>query len=1190
MMKPCSGSIKQIMYWRTGLLPMYGRRPRGHRRLKANRNNQDYGLERALVEPSTTTAVMARLGTQAAGAGIAKLLRSPWARWRTSTQVSKWAKKQGYTVTRLSLYRWLARPDVRQMVRTQDVASLASATKRLRILLPMHLEHEAAVTAQLLNEILVTLIEKAAPSDTVAMASSRAVAATRDEAEETRSIFSGFEASILSAMTSPEAFEADLQDFQEWRRHRLVVAAEDWSGFRSLVRGLTESPDRGGTLEEWSVTLPKGLATAGAPSWVALALLSSDYGQQTTALYFLNGAIERGATPRNYWWARAALISENRSDYLHKGGLKHPLGAALRELDLKEHSNALQELARWEVETPEDSAIQLILRAQLLAATDDVNRAIAELEAYGGPSSGVPLLRARLLLSRARHGESPLPAADAGRALQLALRARDSRRLWKGPSWDSAHVAMQAAVLANDHQRAWRIVRPAPEGEATPAEAQNRTLRREALTIAIQRGELETAKDIEGDDSDPFGQALISSGEAGLRNDLAAQLAALHTAYGAASTDQERMGIATMLAYAGGSLPDVSDLEASYRSAIVELRQIAHFATGSADISELRARALESRPLTALLAERYVDDGNHALAAEVLSAGAERWRDPLLMRMAADRHLVAGEHAAGQTSAERALVLGGSGWAGEFDARFILLRAHEAQGHADDVGHQARQLVTLAPDNRDARWTLIQSQLRAGDGPGAWSSLTPNGAPIPPRGEQDVFTWIALVGKYDESPRVVRRSLEVLAEWAGDERVLGTFLMSILTRRSEEATGLASKDLEAFHEALERYTELFPESLVLRSVAVDLEDPLKSLEEILKASAERDDAIREIVAKGQVPTGALSKLLQRPYSQVLVERRAGQVRAHSPELDGHRGAGDLATTPIVLDLSAAATLALLDPGLRQTLIGQFSRVETTDVSYRDALNAQEQLGMGSRLSVSWDTHAEGPRMSSIDETAAAALQVHADGLVQVLVGARRKHWSKLVNLDVNLGDETWLSTLDLAISEGSLFWCDDLLYRAFAESQGVSTVGTVELLRRLSRTGAVTEALKQVAEATLICNYYIDFGFDEGTMSFAVARDEGRLVGPPSRWLKLPVGPTPRRPSNGLRPCWTTCRTRRLTEFGIGSRRQPSAWRGSLGTPKQQTRTSKFFCCVLPNVPGSVPRSCPGCSRASAWLSVSSML
>jgi hypothetical protein len=44
---------------------------------------------------------------------------------------------------------------------------------------------------------------------------------------------------------------------------------------------------------------------------------------------------------------------------------------------------------------------------------------------------------------------------------------------------------------------------------------------------------------------------------------------------------------------------------------------------------------------------------------------------------------------------------------------------------------------------------------------------------------------------------------------------------------------------------------------------------------------------------------------------------------------------------VVLDTTAVTTLALLDSAIVEQLTGQFTRLESTDTAYRDALGAQQ---------------------------------------------------------------------------------------------------------------------------------------------------------------------------------------------------------------------------------------------------------
>ena len=118
-------------------------------------------------------------------------------------------------------------------------------------------------------------------------------------------------------------------------------------------------------------------------------------------------------------------------------------------------------------------------------------------------------------------------------------------------------------------------------------------------------------------------------------------------------------------------------------------------------------------------------------------------------------------------------------WPGEFDTRAILLESHYAMGALDRATLQARKLVALKPANADARWALVNCLLSQGDVAGAWSALTLDGAPLPPRDGPDAQNWIVLSAKFDDSPQFVTRALNTMRRWPNDEELQGRFIANI---------------------------------------------------------------------------------------------------------------------------------------------------------------------------------------------------------------------------------------------------------------------------------------------------------------------------------------------------------------------------------------------------------------------------
>jgi hypothetical protein len=149
---------------------------------------------------------------------------------------------------------------------------------------------------------------------------------------------------------------------------------------------------------------------------------------------------------------------------------------------------------------------------------------------------------------------------------------------------------------------------------------------------------------------------------------------------------------------------------------------------------------------------RYASRSNYPDAVRTLEAGASRRNDPLLMRMAADHHLRAGDIPRLNVPPRRRSPRR-PGWSGEFRVRMTLFQAHEAQGHQDEATQRARLLVAsiltiwtpagprLLPVSQRRHQRFLErpdSERRAGAAPATGTMPA---------------AWIALTAKYDISGR-----------------------------------------------------------------------------------------------------------------------------------------------------------------------------------------------------------------------------------------------------------------------------------------------------------------------------------------------------------------------------------------------------------------------------------------------------
>ncbi|QDP95395.1 hypothetical protein FOE78_05225 [Microlunatus elymi] len=263
---------------------------------------------------------------------------------------------------------------------------------------------------------------------------------------------------------------------------------------------------------------------------------------------------------------------------------------------------------------------------------------------------------------------------------------------------------------------------------------------------------------------------------------------------------------------------------------------------------------------------------------------------------------------------------------------------------------------------------------------------------------------------------------------------------------------------------------------------------------LLKDHATETAAMKDIrgkVERGELPVGLAAELASRTYVEACIKTAAGLVYSHLPPMAivGQAAAAAAFGSRVVIDASAAAALTLLDPATVDTLVGAFLALETTDTAYRDALGAQQSLDMLSTMTLGWDEKQNRPRITETGQDEAEAFARRADRVVELLARSERRGWPGLKRFAEFASDGTWLSALDLAISEQRAFWCDDRALRQLAASEGVQAFGTVELLSALEGAGLLAPALGAAVRAKLIAGYHVDLDFDPDVLTLAAELD-----------------------------------------------------------------------------------------------------
>lgn len=1043
------------------------------------------------IATAVGTGVAKGAGT-AAGNKVFAVLTNRTQRWRVAWAVSKAARTEGILIGWRVLSRWLKPRDARAVVASGDRAALARYTDRLVFKIETGGPSLDVAAARIVELVRDESLRRMAEGD-------GRVAATRRLEDAIEAAASGQRA-VLVGGVDETAFEAALKQLHPWRAEEASSLAQRWRPFRPLAITLAAERNRRLLLQQWGETPPTGLKEAPPECWCWFASVAADYGAIDAALSFLAKGVETGGSA-SYWWARAGVMvgtgtSEDAArarDLWARSTPKHPMAAAGEALVRGDFAASERSLKSWVVDNPTDRSIKAILQSAAATGRGDLNRAIAisVAEAEASPEgAGNAVRAAEALVSRGSLGRSDHPLRDFAKAFELAIQARDARRAWLGDSVSPILTAVKAAALATDIEQAWRLTQPAPDGDALPHEAQDQRLRRETAILAATMGRFENAEIIAEEVGDPFVSCMVEGWQFFTNDRPADAEGAWLRAWDHAPDDESRLRAAAALAPLGMRLPDLGTLSDEFSMAIDRVRNVHEVMSNSdEDMSLLRARATESEQLTVLLAERLMAQGQAIDAAAILEAGGTRWHDPLLMRMAAGRYMVAGSYERALEAVNMALSLGGAAWPGRLEALMIQFDSLEAQGQFARSLAVAREMVAIAPSNLTVRWAFIHSLVRDGNIADAWNALTYEGKPVPPRDPGDARIWIGLAAECDNSTDFVQRAMTTMRAWSSDPDVVAVFLLQIYRGLQRHDRDVADSDINELRRATEEFTEAHPESQILRTVSLDEKDPLGSLIPLLKqhfSEGPEIRIIRERLENGELPLGLAGELYNRTYAEASIKAAAGLVYSHHPQMasGGRSAAINAFGKRVVIDTSAAATLSLLDPGVVDGLLGVFLALETTDSAFRDALGAQQSLNMLPTMALGWDDDSNQPRISQTSLEDAKEFARRSDRVVKLLTRSSRRGWPGPKHF-AGAGDGAWLSALDLAISDQEAFWCDDRALRQIALSEGAQAFGTVDLLMALEATGHLEPSLGAAIRARLVAAYHVDLDWATDVMELA---------------------------------------------------------------------------------------------------------
>lgn len=864
----------------------------------------------------------------------------------------------------------------------------------------------------------------------------------------------------------------------------------------TLVTSLT-SPDarRQEVVAEWATNRPSWLSSAPPQVQAVAAHLATAYGGANVGREMLLAAARAGAPRRQYLIARAAGLFDppqysEALELLNEAGTPEespePYVRALHAVLSEDWLRARNELDAWIPGDPIAWALWLVLQGRVTflgpgadvvtdAMFNDGLTAARRVLAAGWSNSGA-LQASRFLMHRAVRSASTTIVADMREALDLAVRARDGIRTYRGNSEEAVALACQIALMSDDPARVIAL----GAGEATPEEAADPKV---VLPVAIARASLNQPVD----DSDMrrltiYGQAVVRAALA--RRAGADEAPHWRAAVEAAADESERVTALAGLAATGEAAdPTLDELDVEFPQLVASIRAQADVAGGNprSAIERLRGNTTGSIPAALLLAQAYQQVGEIDNAVATLREVSATTSNPEYA-LAALR-LLWSANRKDEIPAALGDLLGTApaGWAGRPEA---LQMAAQFAADAGDLPRTIELLrASLAEDPRDAdtRWALARAYAARGELSTAAAALAEHSVPLEPGTVDQAHLWLELNKHALDPPVLVQRTLGLLDRFPDSEKLAAHALTVLVTSGREE--GDLPEDLLGRVRALHMdFFERWPESEHFMRYSVDVSDAqaiLASLTELVSVTPDAARARREFhgqIARSSLPLGAMSSAVGKGYAELLLRRGVlGALPTWHPDSAEHVHAKGEATAALglapIMDTSAAVAISTLQPATQAALRGTFRRVEVVDDALVDATITNDSLGLRSTGVLTYDDRTQQARYEEIPEAAAERLAEDAEALLTALTALPRVPAAppEPDELDAGWRDNApWLAACRTAAANGTALWCDDAALRVLARSLGATSFSTWALIEVLTDRGDLTSGAHDEALADLV--------------------------------------------------------------------------------------------------------------------------
>lgn len=871
------------------------------------------------------------------------------------------------------------------------------------------------------------------------------------------------------------------------------------------------------------IRVPPQWLQSGPPSaWLTLAELASAHGEHDAASTAFEEAAERGSPNRSVCLARAAAEAATaedmqRADHLLDAAKKLEDGGSqfvgIVDAALREDYEDLTDLADAYPDGDPHREFVIGVRGNAYLALKRWDNAIETLDEQlrlQPRAAGAYLRIAQALLARVTEGKSDSRQADLRRAREFALKARDLRRVWLGPSDEAVAIACRAAIAAHAWEEAIGLGREFPEGQATPEEAASQEVLPLVAAAAIVTRRLDIAEGAVDRITDPFEMAYqsVQLGE-GRRRPREQLVAEYRKCWELARTPEQRFAVQMGLASVGEwPIEGIEDLEREHpeQAEIVTAFSESERNLHDQAISRLR-KWPESSRAQELLANLYGEAGRVQEAIDTFREAHRRFDEPLFSVKAVQLLGRSGRVDEAEREAKSALASVPEGSSAGVELRRLLIELAASRGDWGSVEALSRALVSEDEADSDSRWWLVLALQNQGRVDQAWRSLT-TPEHLWPTTEIQARLWLDLHRRFGKGASTVQKALQLASEYEASEEVFAAALLTVYEVSREDT--LPEQTVADVHRATESFLARFPESQLFRKIEfADVDELIAQVREFVEPGAAQFEELAKSVIRRWFPYVVLSAFVGRPYTEGLLKRAAGCLTQEVQEsviLESELHAVEEAIdAEVIVDPSVLATFGLF-PEHWSVVLAAFSRISIATPAHHDIQSARAALAIKSTMSVGWDTKAGKPRIDEISQQAADELANRSEWIARSAAALSLIDVRELEDFP-GLEFERYaaaLAGLQAARAQGFPLFAADAGLRLLAHSMGTPTFGVLSLLQVLEARGNLPSESLVAITATLRRQFVVDVETTKEE-AIALAEEDDWRLGPGAYLMTRPA-------------------------------------------------------------------------------------